>query len=139
RGKDYTMQQMARFSEEPDRATRQEAWELATRRRLVDREKAGELFDKILPLREQIARNADFKDYRAYTWKALKRFDYTPKDCIRFNDTIAKTREPLADEVGLERAADLGVAKLRPWDMSVDPQNRPPLRPFPDTDIDSFV
>ena len=43
------------------------------------------------------------------------------------------------DELDRQRTADLRLAKLRPWDLSVDPQNRAPLRPFPDTDIDGFV
>ena len=139
RGKEYTMQQMARFAEEPDRATRQEAWELTTRRRLEDRERIDELFEKILPLRERIARNADVKDFREYMWKAMKRFDYTPDDCLRFADAIHKTCVPLVDELDRQRAADLKLNKLRPWDLAVDPKNRLPLRPFPDTDIDGFV
>jgi oligoendopeptidase F len=139
RGRDYTMQQMARFGEEPDRATRQEAWEAATRRRLQDRARIEDLFDTILPLRERIARNAGFPDYRAYTWQAMKRFDYTPEDCIQFSESIAKTCVPLVDELDRRRARDLGLEKLRPWDLSVDPKNRPPLRPFVESDIDGFV
>jgi oligoendopeptidase F len=139
RGKDYTMQQMARFTEEPDRTTRQEAWEASTRRRLQDRAKVEDLFDRILPLRERIARNAGFANYREYTWKALKRFDYTAEDCIRFADSIEKTVVPLVDELDRQRARDLGLERLRPWDLAVDPKNRPPLRPFVDTDIDGFV
>jgi oligoendopeptidase F len=133
------MQQMARFTEEPDRTTRQEAWEASTRRRLQDRARIEDLFDKILPLRERIARNAGFDNYRAYTWKALKRFDYTPDDCVRFAESIEKTVVPLVDELDRRRAEDLKLERLRPWDLSVDPKNRPPLRPFADTDIDGFV
>ncbi len=139
RGKDYTMQQMARFLEEPDRKTRQEAWELTAQRRLQDREKVERLFERILVLRDKIARNAGFADFRAYTWKALKRFDYTPQDCVEFSETIARTSMPLMDELDRQRAADLGLQRLRPWDLSVDPRNRPPLRPFSDTDIDGFI
>ena len=55
RGQDYTMQQMARFQEEPDRATRREAWESAARRRLNDRDAIETIFEGLLPLRQQIA------------------------------------------------------------------------------------
>jgi oligoendopeptidase F len=139
RGKDYTLQQMARFLEEPDRATREEAYKLMTARRMQDRGKIEDLFDQLLPLRDKIAKNADMSDFRAYMWKSLKRFDYTPEDCLRFADAIAETCVPLARQLDRERAADLGLKKLRPWDQSVDPQNRPPLRPFADSDIDGFV
>jgi oligoendopeptidase F len=72
-------------------------------------------------------------------WKALKRFDYTPDDCLRFADSVAKTVVPLVDELDRQRGADLGLPRLRPWDLAVDPKNRPPLRPFSDTDIEGFV
>jgi oligoendopeptidase F len=139
RGKEYTLQQMGRFIEEPDRATREEAWKLTWQRRLQDREKAEDIFDKLLPLRDRVARNATTGDYRSYMWKALKRFDYTPDDCLRFADSVAKTVVPLVDELDRQRGADLGLPRLRPWDLAVDPKNRPPLRPFSDTNIDGFV
>src|SRR5580698_4122367 len=75
RGQDYTMQQMARFQEEPDRATRREAWESGARRRVQDRDAIETIFEGLLPLRQQIARNAKCADFREYQWKALKRFD----------------------------------------------------------------
>jgi oligoendopeptidase F len=139
RGKEYTLQQLAKFTEEPDRQTREEAWTLSTNRRLADREPMDEIFDKLLPLRQTIATNAGMKDFRAYMWKSLKRFDYTPDDCLKFSDAIEKTVVPLVEQLDRERAKDLGLEKLRPWDLAVDPQNRPPLRPFVETDIDGFV
>lgn len=139
RGQDYTLQQLARFIEEPDRKTRQEAWEASTSRRLQDREKVEAVFEKLLPLREKIARNAGMSDYRAFVWKANKRFDYTPEDCLRFSDAIAQTCVPVVAELDKRRQKDLGVETLRPWDLSVDPKNRPPLRPFKETETDPFI
>ena len=139
RGKDYTLQQLARFIEEPDRQTRRDAWELTANRRLADREKIEQVFEQLLPLRQQIARNAGHADYRSYVWKEKKRFDYTPEDCLRFADAIAATCVPLVDELDERRRRDLGLEKLRPWDMAADPKNRPPLRPFNETETDPFI
>ena len=139
RGKDYTLQQLARFVEEPDRQTRREAWEASTSRRLQDREKVEDVYEKLLPLREKIARNAGMGDYRAFAWKANKRFDYTPEDCLRFADAIAQTCVPVVAELDRRRQKDLGVETLRPWDLSVDPKGRPPLRPFAEAETDQFV
>ena len=110
RGKELTMQQIARYLEDTDRATRQEAWEASTRRRLVHREAIDDIFDALLPLRDQIAKNAGLSDYRAFQWKANKRFDYTPVDCIRFADSIAETCVPIQRRLDRERAADLEAA-----------------------------
>ena len=139
RGKEYTMQQMARFTEEPDRALREEAWRASTSRQLLDREAISKLFDEILPIRHKIAINAGTSDFRAYMWKALKRFDYTPDDCVRFADAIEECVVPLSDRLDRERAAALMLDRLRPWDFAVDPLSRPPLRPFKDSEIDQFI
>jgi oligoendopeptidase F len=130
RGEERTLPQMAKFLEEPDRATRQEAWELVARRRLQDKETLEELFDRLRALRQQIAANAGLESYRDYIFRAYERFDYGPEDCRRFHEAVEAHFVPLAERLNRERATMLGVDPLRPWDLDVDPHNRPPLRPF---------
>ena len=134
RGEEKTLIQMARYLEEPDRALRQEAWELVAKRRLQEKEKFEENFDQLLKIREQIARNAGFKNYLQYAFRARGRFDYTPEDCIKFHEAIEKEVMPLLRQLQAERKKQLGLAALRPWDLSVDPLNRPALRPFEKVD-----
>jgi len=130
RGQEYTMQQLGRFLEEPDRATREEAWRISSERRLRDKEAIEAIFDRLLPMRATIAKNADMADYRAYTWKAYMRFDYTPEDCLKFADAIVEACVPVVAKLDEQRKRDLKVDTLRPWDLGVDPLNRQPLRPF---------
>ncbi|MDX1952897.1 MAG: M3 family oligoendopeptidase [Verrucomicrobiota bacterium] len=130
RGEEKTLIQMGPYLEEPDRALREEAWQLVARRRLQEKEKFEELFDQLVALREKIATNAGFKNYRDYAFRARARFDYTPEDCYQFHDAIEKQLMPLLRELQKDRKAKLGLPSLRPWDLSVDPENKPPLRPF---------
>ena len=58
RGEEKTLVQMGRYLEEPDRALRQEAWELVAKRRLQEADKCEEIFDGLIKLRQQIAKNA---------------------------------------------------------------------------------
>ncbi len=139
RGKSYTPQQLGKFLEEPDRQTRQEAWELVSNRRMQDAEKIDDLFEKMLALREEMARNAGFDNYRDYTWKARGRFDYTPQDCLDFASAIEETIVPAVERLDRERREELKLDSLRPWDLSVDPKNRPPLRPFDGEDTRRLV
>lgn len=138
-GRELTLQQAAKFLEEPDRATRQNAWELSARRRYADHERIEGIFDRLLSIRQTIARNAGMASYRDYTWKALKRFDYSPEQCLAFADAIAKSCVPLVDELDRRRNGQLGLEKLRPWDLEVDPQNRPALQPFPQEETPLLV
>ncbi len=134
RGKEHTMQQMAPYLEETDRAVRQEAWELTARRRLADRDAIEDLIDAMLDLRGRIAANAGHANYRAYAFQERERFDYTPEDCLRLHDAVAMTAVPLLRTLRQRRRSALGVDSLRPWDLAVDPQGRPPLRPFDDAE-----
>ncbi|MBX6312931.1 MAG: M3 family oligoendopeptidase [Isosphaeraceae bacterium] len=130
RGQEYTPAQMAPFLEEPDRALRQEAWELVAARRLADRDKLDDLFDRMKALRVAIAREAGFASYTDYAYRLRERFDYGVEDAIRFQDAIERVVVPLARELQEQRRMALGVETLRPWDLAVDPLGRPPLRPF---------
>jgi oligoendopeptidase F len=130
RGEEKTLVQMGRFLEEPDRALREEAWKLVAQRRLQEREQFESIFDRMLKLREQIARNAGFTNYRDFTFRRLCRFDYTPADCEAFHTAVEAEVMPLLRELQARRREQLQVQRLRPWDTAVDPLNRPPLRPF---------
>jgi oligoendopeptidase F len=134
RGEEKTLVQMGRYLEEPDRALRQEAWELVAKRRLQDAEKCEEIFDELIKLRSQIARKAGFENYRDYAFRQKCRFDYTPDDCMKFHDAIESEIMPAVREIQSERKAKLKLDRLRPWDLAVDPLNRAPLRPFAQVD-----
>ena len=139
RGEEKTLVQMGRYLEEPDRALRQETWELVAKRRLQEVEKFEDIFDRLIELRERVARNAGFKNYRDYAFRLRGRFDYTPEDCARFHDAVAREVMPVVRELQAARRHQLGLDKLhpghlRPWDLAVDPQRRPPLKPFAQVD-----
>ena len=130
RGEEKTLVQMGRYLEEPDRALRQEAWELVANRRLVDVDKCEEIFDQLIQLRTRIAKNAGFDNYRDYAHRQKCRFDYTPENCFQFHDAVEKEIMPAVREIQNDRKRQLKLKKLRPWDLAVDPQNRAPLKPF---------
>jgi oligoendopeptidase F len=133
-GAERTFPQMNRFQEVPDREVRGEAWEAVARRRLDDRESIETIFEEMLNVRQRVAENAGLPDFRAYTWRTRERFDYTPEDCERFHAAVEQVVVPLRDLLDQRRRAELSVSRLRPWDLAVDPQHRPPLRPFESAD-----
>ncbi len=88
------------------------------------------IFDELRSVREKISANAGFASYRDFAFKQRERFDYSVDDCLRFHEGVEAAVVPLAKRMDELRARDLGVPELRPWDLSVDPLNRPPLKPF---------
>jgi oligoendopeptidase F len=131
-GDELTLQQAGRFLEERDRDQREKAWRAIATRRLQDRRELEKRFDRLLAKRSAIARNAGCREYRAYAFKMRSRFDYKPADCKAYHRAVERHIVPLARELHARRAKQLGLARLRPWDLSVDPRGRPPLRPFSD-------
>lgn len=129
-GEERTLVQMGRYLVEPDRALRQEAWELMAQRRLQEAEKFEDIFEQMLKLREQIAANAAFPNYLEFAFRARGRFDYGPDDCVKFHQAIEKEVMPALRERHARRRRQMQLPALRPWDLAVDPLNRPPLQPF---------
>ncbi|MEI6085859.1 MAG: M3 family oligoendopeptidase, partial [Verrucomicrobiota bacterium] len=132
RGEEKTLTQMSRYLEEPDRALRQEVWELVANRRLQERESFETQFDQLFQLRLKIAANAGCPNYLDYAFRSKRRFDYTQADCRRYHEAVERDVVPLLRQLQTDRQQQLGVPTLRPWDLAVDPLHRPPLRPFTD-------
>lgn len=131
-GEERTIRQLNPVLQEQDRSIREQAWRLASQRQLQDRDTLNALWGKLLTIRRQIAENAGFSNYRDYQWKAMQRFDYTPDDCFAFHEAIENAVVPAAQRIYERRRQQLGVERLRPWDLDVDPKGLAPLRPFSD-------
>ena len=130
RGEEKTLQQMAIYLEETDRAVREEAWRLVVDRRMRDRDEMNDIFEKMITTRTKIAKNAGFDNFRDYQHRAYGRFDYGPEDCYAYHEAVEQLVVPIGNRMREERREQLGVETLRPWDQAVDPKGRPPLKPF---------
>jgi len=133
-GQTITMQKAASFLQYLNRAVREEAWKKTINKRNENAEAIDDIYRELVELRHQTALNAGFENYRDYSFKKLGRFDYTPDDCFEFHDSIKDVCLPIKKDILEERRAALNVDKLKPWDTSVDPYNRPPLKPFTDSE-----
>ncbi|MBA4851551.1 M3 family oligoendopeptidase [Emticicia sp. BO119] len=129
-GEEMTLQKAGDFLLSPDRAIREEAWTKISERRYQDHEKLDNLFNELRDIRHQMGVNAGFANYRDYMFAAMGRFDYTPQDCFNFHEAVAETVVPLVDKMAKERKEKLKVAELRPWDLKVDTDGKPALKPF---------
>ncbi|MEN9497219.1 MAG: hypothetical protein RL750_118, partial [Bacteroidota bacterium] len=95
-----------------------------------DRDQLETLFEQLLEKRQQLAANAGYADYRAYRFTELGRFDYTPQDCELFHQAVREQVMPIVNELLERKRVQLGVDRLRPWDLEAEPVGIKPLRPF---------
>lgn len=129
-GQEYTLQQAAKFLEDPNRALREEVYRKISERRLQDKNELNTLFSSLLQKRHQVAVNTGFENYRDFRFKELGRFDYTAKDCYQFHEAVKQHVMPLVNQIYEAKKKKLGLDTLRPWDVEAEPAGIQPLRPF---------
>lgn len=127
---EYTLEQASILVKDLNREVRENAWKTIQQRRLVDKDDLNILFDELIKLRNQVALNAGFENYRDYMFQALGRFDYTPQDCYDFANAIEKEIVPILKEQAEKRKEALGLETLKPWDLEVSVSGKAALKPF---------
>lgn len=131
-GQEMTLQQASVLLMSTDRAKRESVYRKVQERRLQDKQPLDELYSNLVSLRHNVAKNADFANFRDYMFKAYGRFDYTPKDCFEFHEAIESEVVPILNDLAADRKKRLKVPQLRPWDKAVDPEGREALKAFKD-------
>jgi len=130
KGQEYTLQQAAKFLEDPDRNLREEVYRKISERRLQDKQVLNDLFSSLLQKRHQVALNAGFENYRDYRFLELGRFDYNKENCYQFHEAVKLYVMPLVNQIYEAKKKKLGLDTLRPWDIEAEPAGTQPLRPF---------
>ncbi len=129
-GKEYTLQQAAKFLENSDRAIRELAYRKINERRLQDKNELNNLFSSLIEKRHQIAVNAGFENFSDYRFAELGRFDYTKKECIQFHEAVKQFVLPVVNEIYKKKKLELGLIDFRPWDIEAPTANEKLLTPF---------
>jgi oligoendopeptidase F len=129
-GETKTIPQLQPYLKSTDRAVRERAFRLGAAAYIAKRDELAELFDRMFERRVRVARNAGFDDYQQYVFREKHRFDYGPDDVARFHRAVEETVAPAAERLMAFRRERLGVDRVRPWDVAVDPENAPSPKPF---------
>ena len=135
-GEERTFPEMKAFLESNNRSVREKAWKSMVSRWMNDSEELSEIFDELIKIRHEIAKNAGFDSYTNYMFKAMHRFDYTVEDCLTFHNSIEKVCMPIVREINEKRRTSFNLEILSPWDVNEksgsgpDIEGKNPLRPF---------
>ncbi|MBL7902254.1 MAG: M3 family oligoendopeptidase [Bacteroidia bacterium] len=129
-GETITLQKAGVFLKDLNREVRKTVYDKVQTRRAQDETALNDLFNQLVKLRQQVALNTGFKNYRDFKHQQLARFDYSVQDCLNFHESVKQHAVPLVDEHDKRRKAKLNLQDYRPWDTSVDEEGLPPLKPF---------
>jgi oligoendopeptidase F len=131
-GERVPLPRLSPFLKSREREVREAAWRASVGPYVAVRDELATLFDRMVVLRNTMARNAGFSDYRGYVFAAKCRFDYTPADTERMHDAIETTVVPAVERAMEARRRELGLTALRPWDTAVDPWRQTAPVPYQD-------
>jgi len=128
--KELTLQQAQNLLKNPDRRLRKEVFDKIVNRREKDYTNLDKVLDSLIGKRHQVSVNAGFENYRDYKFREMGRFDYSVDDVMNFHEAIENNVVPALKSLHAERKKKLGLQSLKPWDLDVDTEGKPPLQPF---------
>lgn len=119
-GKVLNLPQLGKYFESKDREVRKAATEAREKFLVSMEDKAGEIFDKLVHLRDKMAKELGYKNYVDLGYKKLGRLDYDSSDVAIYRDEIKRVITPLAKKLNRERLIRIGIDKPYCYDMALD-------------------
>ena len=129
-GEEKNLSQLNSILVDSNRAIRERAWKSIMDLWQSRRSDLNELYTSMLKLRTQVATNYGAPNFRDYAFRSYNRFDYDTDDCLRFHEAIESAVVPAARRIYERKRVQLGLNRLRPWDVDVDSSGKPPLKPY---------
>jgi oligoendopeptidase F len=136
-GGEKTPSQLLPFLQSNDRSVRERAFRMRAKPYIEQRDMLADIFDRMYDLRQRVAHNAGFENFRDFIHREKNRFDYTPEDCIRFHEAVETAVLPAVKRIMDRRRRQMRLDVVRPWDVTADTRGRPALKPF--EDIPTFI
>lgn len=114
---------LLKYMQDPDRSVRREAYEAWAKLYAETAPALDELYDRMIALRNGMARKQGFDNYISYRYACLHRYDYTPEDVARFRRQVKEIIVPICQNAFELQRQRLGVERLCFYDESLfDPK-----------------
>ncbi len=120
KGEILNLSQIGKYLSDKDKNVRLEAAKLSYGFLEEIDEKLGEIYDKLVHLRDKIAKELGFKSYIEYQYLSLGRMDYNEDMVAGYRDQIYKEVVPVVAKLRKRQAKRLGVKKPTFLDYNLD-------------------
>ena len=119
RGQTYNLSQLGKFVSDADRDTRREA-SIAIDNWLGEHEKEiGDIYDKLVHLRDSMAKKLGFKNFVELGYLRLGRTDYDAKMVKGYREQIKADVVPLAQKLFKKQMKDIGIKNPQTYDYNL--------------------
>ena len=119
RGETYNLSQLGKFADSSDRETRREASLKGAKFFEENEQKLGEIYDKLVKARHQMALKLGYKNYIELGYKSLGRTDYTATEVAGYREQIYADLVPLTNKLFKEQAKRLGIKNPQYYDYNI--------------------
>ena len=119
RGETYNLSQLGKFMSDENRETRKES-AIAMDKWIGDHEsEIADVYDKLVHLRDSIAKKLGFKNFVELGYLRLGRTDYDAKMVKGYRDQIKETVVPLAQKLWKKQIKELGIKNPQAFDYNL--------------------
>ncbi len=118
-GETLNLSQLAKFSQNPDRAIRHGALQLRHGWFEANAAELDRLYDELVKVRAKQAEKLGYKNFIELGYKKMGRTDYNEEDVARYRDAVRDHVVPLCTRIRERQRENLGLDELMAWDESV--------------------
>ncbi|MGL4361886.1 MAG: M3 family oligoendopeptidase [Cellulosilyticaceae bacterium] len=115
-GQTYNLSGLRPFMISEDRETRRKAYEVSQSFFEANEKEIDDIFDKLVKLRDTIAKKLGFESYVEYGYMRMKRTDYNKNMVANFRKQVKKSIVPEATKLYEQQKSRLGLDVLKYYD-----------------------
>lgn len=119
KGETRTLSQLGPFMQSKDREVRKEANQ-AYNSFFIDKQKDfDEIFDKLVKVRDKMAKKLGYENFVGLAYKRLARSDYGPREVKAYRDQVREVLVPLVASLKERQANRINIKDLKYYDESL--------------------
>ena len=119
RGETLNLSQIGKYIQDTDRDTRVEAAAALDKWLGEHDEEIGEIYSKLVTLRDGMAKKLGFKNYIELGYLRMGRYDYNPKMVASYRKQIEESVVPVCNKLYKDQAKRLGIKNPQYYDYTV--------------------
>lgn len=119
RGETYNLPQMGKFLQDLDRETRKEASEAYYQALEKASPELEEIYDKLVKVRDAMAKKLGYKNYVPLGYLRMQRFDYNEEDVRAYREAIHDVVTPIAAKIMKAQYKRTGIRRPEIYDASL--------------------
>lgn len=119
-GETLNLSQLGKYAQDQDREIRKEAAILSAKFFEENNEKIGEIYDRMVKLRHQMAVKLGYKNYIELGYKMLGRTDYDAEMIAKYRKQIYEDLVPFTKQLFAKQAKRLGIRNPQYYDYNLN-------------------